>query len=47
MTTPYLDAIGYPSDLRNLSSDQLGLVASDLRQELIDAVSVTGGHLGS
>ena len=47
MTTPYLDAIRYPSDLRNLSVDQLSLVADDLRRDLIDAVSVTGGHLGS
>ncbi len=45
--TPHLDRVGLPSDLRNLSGEQLGLVADELRAELIDAVSITGGHLGA
>jgi len=46
-TTPYLDRITYPADLRRLEERELGAVADELRQELIDAVSVTGGHLGA
>ncbi len=45
--TPLLDRVRVPSDLRNLSGEQLGLVADELRAELIDAVSITGGHLGA
>jgi len=45
--TPYLDRIVYPADLRRLEESELGAVADELRQELIDAVSVTGGHLGA
>jgi 1-deoxy-D-xylulose-5-phosphate synthase len=45
--TPYLDRIVYPADLRRLEENELGAVADELRQELIDAVSVTGGHLGA
>jgi 1-deoxy-D-xylulose-5-phosphate synthase len=45
--TPLLDRIEYPVDLRNLSVDQLRQVADELRAETIDAVSTTGGHLGS
>ena len=45
--TPYLDRIVYPSDLRQLDEGELSAVADELRQELIDAVSVTGGHLGA
>jgi 1-deoxy-D-xylulose-5-phosphate synthase len=37
----------YPADLRNFSPEQLRQVADELRAETIDAVSVTGGHLGS
>ncbi len=36
-----------PADLRNFSIEQLGQLADELRAETIDAVSVTGGHLGS
>ncbi|MBI4724326.1 MAG: 1-deoxy-D-xylulose-5-phosphate synthase, partial [Rhodomicrobium sp.] len=36
-----------PHDLRKLAPDQLRQVADELREELIDAVSVTGGHLGA
>jgi 1-deoxy-D-xylulose-5-phosphate synthase len=45
--TPLLDTIRSPQDLRNLDPDQLQQVAEELRTELIDAVSVTGGHLGA
>ena len=45
--TPHLDRVRYPADLRNLSSDQLAELAEELRAEVIDTVSVTGGHLGS
>ena len=42
-----LDGINNPSDLRSLSFKQLERVAKELRQELIDSVSKTGGHLGA
>ena len=45
--TPLLDTIEIPSDLRKLDSKQLRQVADELRLEMIDAVSVTGGHLGA
>jgi 1-deoxy-D-xylulose-5-phosphate synthase len=45
--TPLLDLVQYPSDLRKLSADQLPQLADELRQEMISAVGVTGGHLGS
>ena len=45
--TPLLDRVRIPSDLRNFSLDQLRQLADELRQETIDAVSVTGGHLGA
>ena len=42
-----LDQIKYPSDLRKLKEEDLKQLAVELRQELIDVVSVTGGHLGA
>ncbi|SEP50707.1 1-deoxy-D-xylulose-5-phosphate synthase [Rhodospirillales bacterium URHD0017] len=45
--TPLLDRVRHPADLRNLSVDQLKQLADELRFETIDAVSVTGGHLGA
>jgi 1-deoxy-D-xylulose-5-phosphate synthase len=45
--TPLLDRVRIPSDMRNLSTDQLKQLADELRAETIDTVSVTGGHLGS
>lgn len=42
-----LDSINQPSDLKGLSRDQLKQVANEVRDEVIDAVSVTGGHLGA
>ncbi|HZN28042.1 MAG TPA: 1-deoxy-D-xylulose-5-phosphate synthase, partial [Xanthobacteraceae bacterium] len=45
--TPLLDQITNPADLRRLDSKQLRQLADELRQETIDAVAVTGGHLGA
>ena len=45
--TPLLDQIKTPHDLRQLQPGQLRRVADELRQETIDAVAVTGGHLGA
>ena len=45
--TPLLDAIATPEDLRRLPEARLREVADELRAETIDAVSVTGGHLGA
>ncbi len=45
--TPLLDRVKFPSDMRNLSAEQLKQLADELRAETIDTVSVTGGHLGS
>lgn len=42
-----LDKIAYPSDLRAMGSSHLREIADALRAEMIDAVSFTGGHLGS
>jgi 1-deoxy-D-xylulose-5-phosphate synthase len=46
-STPLLDRIRTPEDLRALDDHDLPQLAADLRQETIDAVSVTGGHLGA
>ena len=45
--TPLLDKINYPHDLRLLDKKNLELLAKELREEMIDAVSMTGGHLGA
>src|SRR3989454_11777347 len=45
--TPLLDTIHTPDDLRRLKLEQVRQVADELRQETIDAVSVTGGHFGA
>ncbi|WFU09707.1 1-deoxy-D-xylulose-5-phosphate synthase [Rhizobium sp. CB3090] len=45
--TPLLDQVHYPSDLRKLEDRDLPQLASELREEMIDAVSRTGGHLGA
>ena len=47
VATPLLDRIHMPSDLWNLSINQLEQLARELRAETIDIVSETGGHLGS
>ena len=46
-STPFLDKISSPYDLKLFSDEQLFQVASELRQETIAAVSETGGHLGA
>ncbi len=45
--TPLLDKVRVPSDLRKLAERDLQQLAFELRAELIDAVSQTGGHLGA
>jgi len=45
--TPLLDGVTTPKELRSLSRSVLPQLADELRKELIDIVSVTGGHLGS
>jgi 1-deoxy-D-xylulose-5-phosphate synthase len=45
--TNLLDSVTYPEDLRKLKPEQLRQFADELRAEMIDAVSVTGGHLGA
>lgn len=45
--TPLLDQVDTPADLRQLSESELPQLAAELRAELIDAVSQTGGHLGA
>ena len=46
-STPLLDTVDVPADIRRLRADQLRQLADELRQETISAVSVTGGHLGA
>jgi 1-deoxy-D-xylulose-5-phosphate synthase len=46
-STPLLDLVDVPADLRRLKPGQLPALAAELRREMIDAVSVTGGHLGA
>ncbi len=43
----FLDEINFPSDLKKIPETKLQKVADELREEMIDAVSVTGGHLGA
>lgn len=45
--TPLLDKVRIPADLRDLPESDLPQLASELRTEMIDAVSQTGGHLGA
>jgi len=46
-STPLLDTVTIPADLRSLRADQLRQFADELRAETVSAVSVTGGHLGA
>ena len=46
-STPFLDSIAGPADLRRMNMTALANLADDLRAEVISAVSETGGHLGS
>jgi 1-deoxy-D-xylulose-5-phosphate synthase len=45
--TPLLDRVRIPADLKSLSEAELPQLAAELRTELVDAVSQTGGHLGA
>jgi 1-deoxy-D-xylulose-5-phosphate synthase len=45
--TPVLDRVKTPEDLRKMREAELPQLAAELRQETIDAVSITGGHLGA
>ncbi len=45
--TPLLDKITIPADLRRIAESDLAEVAAEVRAEMIDAVSKTGGHLGA
>ncbi|MFG1298629.1 1-deoxy-D-xylulose-5-phosphate synthase [Xanthobacter sp. V3C-3] len=47
LKTPLLDTIKDAADVRRLPQDKLAQLAAELRAETIDAVSVTGGHLGA
>src|SRR5580700_558500 len=44
---PLLNQIHSPADLRKLSLDELSLLAGEVRQRIVDAVSKNGGHLAS
>ena len=43
----YLNNINFPSDIKKLSADKLQKLSNEVREELISAVSETGGHLGA
>ncbi|MBN9071446.1 MAG: 1-deoxy-D-xylulose-5-phosphate synthase [Rhizobiales bacterium] len=47
LETPLLDQVSTPADLRRLKESDLSQLAAELRAELVDAVSQTGGHLGA
>jgi len=43
----YLDVVNFPSDIKKLSQSELKVLADEVREEMIEAVSETGGHLGA
>ncbi len=45
--TPLLDTVNNPSDIKDLSVAELKQLADELRTETVEAVSITGGHLGA
>ncbi len=47
LQTTLLDKVKYPKDLKSLNDSQLKILCKELRSEVVDAVSVTGGHLGA
>ncbi|CAN7469981.1 1-deoxy-D-xylulose-5-phosphate synthase [Rhizobium sp. LjRoot254] len=47
LNTPILDQVEFPADLRKLDDKDMPQLAAELRAEMIDAVSRTGGHLGA
>ena len=46
-STPHLDQVSIPEDLKQFSDAELTQLAHELRAETISAVSETGGHLGA
>ena len=47
VTTPLLDKVNNPNDLKFLKLEDLDQLSSELRSDMIDIVSKTGGHLGA
>ena len=47
LQTKLLDTVKYPKDLKKFSDKELKQVCVELRNEVVDAVSVTGWHLGA
>ena len=47
VNTPLLDTVNIPADTRDFTREQIKQLADEVRTEVIDAVSVTGGHLGA
>ncbi len=45
--TPLLDKVSFPKDMRGFSAAELRQLADELREEMIDVVSQTGGHFGA
>jgi 1-deoxy-D-xylulose-5-phosphate synthase len=45
--TPLLDRVNIPADLKAIDDRDMPRLAEELRAEMVDAVSVTGGHLGA
>ena len=43
----YLDGVNFPSDIKKLNLSELKILTNELREELIDDVSITGGQLGA
>ena len=43
----YLNSVNFPSDIKKLSNDQLKILSNEIRKEMIESVSKTGGHLGA
>ena len=43
----YLNSVNFPSDIKKLSKDQLKILSKEIRKEMIESVSKTGGHLGA
>ena len=43
----FLDKVNFPSDVKKLKQSELKILAKEVREEMLDAVSVTGGHLGA
>jgi 1-deoxy-D-xylulose-5-phosphate synthase len=46
-TTPLLDTVSHPADIRNFTVEQLKQLADEVRRETVEVVSFTGGHLGA